>query len=329
MLKRILLPLDGSVLADCVLPHTAAIAQAMDANVVFLHVLEPEKGHPSDPLDWQLRKLEAEMHLQEVEDSWRSLGLASETVLLEGKAADRIIEYAHEAEVDLIVVSSHGQSGLTGWSISSVGQKLIHRLRKSIMVVPAYQTEYKVEKGGYGRILVPLDGSLRAESVLPVACKLAHSHEASLLVAHVVTPPEMMQRTPLSAEDAWLVEELVSRNRQKASQYFDELRSRLPCEVETHLINGEDVTTALHDLVKQAEIDLVILTAHGSSGKGQRPYGSIVTNFIEDGTATVLVLQDLPADEIELTEAEIAAQEIEQGTRSLTLQTHTLTSVYS
>jgi nucleotide-binding universal stress UspA family protein len=315
MLEKILIPLDGSVLADCVLPHTAAITQAADANVYFLHVLEAEHDHPSNPLDWQLRKVEAQTHLEEVRTNWQQLGLTAETVLLEGKAADRIIEYAHQADVDLVVVSSHGQSGLTGWNISSVGQKIIHRVHKSILLVRAYQCESEAEMVKYGRILVPLDGSQRAESVLPIASQLAQFHGADLVLAHVITQPEMMQRTPLSTEDSQLVEELVARNRQKVANYFDDLRDHLPIEVEMRLINGHDVTTSLHDMVRQAEIDLVILNAHGGSGETQRPYGSIVSNFIDYGATALLILQDLSSAEIEPTEAEVAAREANRGTR--------------
>ena len=326
MLEKILIPLDGSALADCVLPHTVAIAQAIEAKVVFLHVLEAENDHPSNPLDWQLRKVEAQTHLQEVEANWQQMGLTSESVLLEGKAADRIIEYAQEAGVDLVVVSSHGQSGLTGWNVSSVGQKIIHRVHKSIMLVRAYQTENKIERVKYDRILVPLDGSQRAESMLPVAGRIAQFHEAILLLAHVVAPPEMIRRTPLSTDDIQLVEELITRNQDKARHYFHELKNRLPVDVEAHLICDEDVTTALHNLVKKAEVDLVILNAHGGSTEAQRPYGSIVSNFIDYGTTPLLIFQDLSPAEIELTEAEVAVQETSKGTRPPTgpLQTRTL-----
>jgi nucleotide-binding universal stress UspA family protein len=319
MIEKILLPLDGSALADCVLPYTAAIAQATEAKVIFLHVLEADDTHPSNPLDWQLRKLEAQMHLQEVQANWEEMGLSAETVLLEGKAADRVIEYAHQSGVDLLVLSSHGRSGLTGWNISSVSQKIIHRVYKSIMLVRAYQTgDEEVRKVKYNRILVPLDGSQRAEALLPKACKLAQFHQATLLLAHVVTQPEMMQRTPLSAEEIQLVEELISRNEQKARDYFHELQSRLPIEAETHLIHGEDVTAALHDLVKKAEVDLVVLNAHGGSGEANRPYGSIVTNFIDYGATPLLIFQDLSPAEIEPTEAEVALREAQKGTRPLT-----------
>jgi nucleotide-binding universal stress UspA family protein len=227
--------LDGSELADCVLPHTVAIAQAAEAKVVFLHVLETDTDHPHNPLDWQLRKVEAQTHLQEVEANWQQRGIPSESVLLEGKAAD-------------------------------------------------------------------------------------------LLLAHVVTPPEMMRRIPLASDDARLVEEIVVRNQEKARYYFDEIRNRLPVEVETHLICDEDVTIALHNLVKKAEVDLVILSAHGGSAEAHRPYGSIVSNFIDYGATPLLIFQDLSPAEIELTEAEVVIQEINEGLRPPTgpLQSRTL-----
>ena len=79
----------------------------------------------------------------------------------------------------LIILSSHGQSGLSEWNVSSVVQKIVLRARTSIMIVRAYQ-RIPPETAGlrYRRILVPLDGSQRAECVLPVAVTLARSHEA-------------------------------------------------------------------------------------------------------------------------------------------------------
>ncbi|MCB8945078.1 MAG: universal stress protein [Ardenticatenaceae bacterium] len=321
MLNKILLPLDGSTLADCVLPHTAAIAQATGAEVHFLHVLEAESDQPTNLLDWQLRKVEAQTHLQEVEADWQQHGLESDTILLEGKAADRIIEYAQQAGFDLVVVSSHGQSGLTGWNISSVGQKIIHRVHKSILLVRAYQEEGLEEIGevAYKRILVPLDGSHRAEAILPIACQLAQFHGAALLVVHVVTQPEMMQRTPLSTEDSELIEELMTRNKEKVRRYFEELNGRLPCKAAMDVIQNNDVANALHDLVKREAVDLVILNAHGSSGETQRPYGSTVTNFIDYGATNLLIFQDLLPTQIEPTEAEVAVQEVKKGTRPLNL----------
>lgn len=314
MLNKILLPLDGSTLADCVLPHTTAVAQAMGAEVTLLHVLEKSTGQLLSPVDWQLRKMEAQVYLDNVRQILQKKNLSAHNILLEGRAAERIVEYAEQEEMDLVIVSSHGEGGLTGWSISSVGQKIIHRAFRSVMLVRAY--EMSEPNITYKRILIPLDGSQRAESVLPVAIKLANYHGAQLVLAHVIMQPEILDRTPLSIEDTQLIEEVVTRNEKKAKNYLNGLKQRLPLSVETKLLVGEDITAVLHDFVKEDGIDLVILNAHGRSANQQRPYGNLVTNFITYGATPLLIFQDLSF--LEPTEAKVMGQENLSDTRPLT-----------
>ena len=143
MFKRILTPLDGSILAQRVLPHVLTLVQTFHSAVDLVTVVEPiqarEKTH-LDPLNWHLRKAEAETYLQNVRQQWPTAMGLPEIVLLEGAAADRIIEYADEQDHDLIVLSSHGESGLSPWNISSVVQKIIHNLCFSVIIVRANQT---------------------------------------------------------------------------------------------------------------------------------------------------------------------------------------------
>jgi nucleotide-binding universal stress UspA family protein len=161
-----------------------------------------------------------------------------------------------------------------------------------------------------------LDGSQRAESVLPIAIKLAEYHGAQLVLAHVIMQPEMLERTPLSTEDTQLLEEVVSRNEKKAKNYLDDLKQRLPVAVETKLLVGEDATVVLHDFVRDDGVDLVILNAHGRSGNQQRPYGNLVTNFITYGATPLLIFQDLSL--LEPTEARVMEHENLNDTRPLT-----------
>jgi nucleotide-binding universal stress UspA family protein len=316
MLDKILVPLDESTLAECTLPHVATIARVFDSQVTLLHVLERNDAQEQaqiDPLDWHLRKVEAQTYLDGLAERWRKLGLPVESLVLEGPAADRVIEHAYEQAFDLIALSSHGRSGLSGWNVSSVVQKVIHRAHKSILLVRAYQLDedcngMQPTVAHYRRILAPLDGSQRAESVLPLAIRLAREHEAEFVVAHVVARPEMLQRTPLTTEDNELVERLIERNRTEAIRYFEQLQSRLPAASQTRLHIGDNVASALHHLVERDEIDLVMLSAHGYSGDSQRPYGGVVTSLITYGATPLLIFQDLPAREIELTKAEEAAR---------------------
>ena len=314
MIDHILVPVDGSALAECVLPHAATLARAFEARITVLRVVEREPngegGRAVDPLNWHIRRAEAEAYVDEVVSRLQEIDLRAEKVLLEGSAAERIVAFAHNEGVDLIVISSHGQSGLSRWNINSVVQKVILRAFLPTLIVRAYQpVPAELTELHYNRLMVPLDGSQRAECVLPLSKAIARFHNCPLLLAHVVNRPEMPSRMPLTDEEIELVEQLMERNREKAAKYLDEVESRIDSPVETRLTVGESTPVALHELVDQEEIDLVVLSAHGYSGEARWPYGSVALNFIAYGTTPLLIVQDISREELERTEAEIAAEE--------------------
>jgi nucleotide-binding universal stress UspA family protein len=310
MVDLILVPLDGSPLAECVLPHAVAVARAFGAQVALLHVVQSGRSRSTDPLGWHMRKVEAQAYLKQVAGRLQKVGLSVDDVLLEGQAAERVVEFVHEEDVDLIILSSHGRSGLSRWNISSVVQKIILRAYTSTMIVRAYQPRAKDLEGlHYRRLLLPLDGSQRAECVLPLAVTLAHSHESQLLLARVVRKPEFPHRFPLTQEEMELRDQVVERNRREASRHLEELHSHLEVDAQTRLLVGDDAAAALHRLVEEEDIDLVLLSAHGYTGTPRWPYGSMALNFITFGTMPLLLVQDLSDEEVAQSQAEIAARE--------------------
>ena len=306
--------MDRSSVAECVLPHAVAVGRAFESRVTLVHVMDPPLGanwHLAvDPLSWQVRKAEAESYLGNLVLRLQQTGLRTEKQILDGSAAERIVELSRKTDAPLIMISSHGQSGLSGWNVNSVVLKVILRAYTSVMIVRAYQpTPPEMTSLHYRRILVPIDGSQRAEFVLPIASTLARFHEAQILLAHVVKRPELPRRTPPSREDVELADRLVERNQIEAVQYLDDLRSQLSGEVQARVLVSNHVAATLHELVEQERIDLVVLSAHGHSGLTQWPYGSVVISFITFGTTPLLIVQDLPLDEIKPSLAEIAARE--------------------
>ncbi|HEX7588770.1 MAG TPA: universal stress protein [Anaerolineae bacterium] len=314
MFNRILLPLDRSPLAECVLPHAVAVARAFESQVTSLHVLETAGGsrwrRSMDPLNWQIRKVEASAYLHDVTLRLQQAGLAVETQILEGAAAEQIIRYTRTNAIPFTVLSSHGQSGLSIWGVSNVAHKVVLRICNSIMIVRAHQPP-SIELTGlrYHRLLVPLDGSQRAESILPVVETLARTYQAQILLAHVVRRPDIPRRTPPTHEDIDLADRLVERNRTEAAQYLDELRSRLSGEIEMRLLVEDHVAETLHELVDQEKIDLVLLSSYGCAGHSRWPHGSVVSSFITYGTTPLLIMQDISQDNSALPQAEAAAQE--------------------
>ncbi|MBN1953850.1 MAG: universal stress protein [Anaerolineae bacterium] len=309
MIEHLLIPLDGSSLAECALAHGVAIARALDARVTLLRVLERSTGaDPStDPLSWHIRKVEATAYLNDVASRLQQVGLKAEVVLLEGQATKQIIEFSHSQQVNLIVLSSHGRSGLSGWNISSVVQKIILWACVPTMIVRAYQPiTSELGELHYQRVMLPLDGSQRAECVLSLATKLTRFHKSKLLLAHVVSRPEMPRRAPPTPEDAKLLDQFTQRNRAEAARYLEEIRSRLTSDSEIHLLVDDSPAMALQELAEGEAVDLIALSAHGYSGGTKWPYGSVALNLIAYGTTPLLIVQDLSAEDIERTRAEVA-----------------------
>jgi nucleotide-binding universal stress UspA family protein len=290
------------------------LAQAFGSRVTLLRAVErvgpADLDRAVDPLSWQMRKGEAEAYLNEVVARLREVDVGAEKVLLEGKAAERIVEFVHDQDVELILLSSHGRSGLSGWNISSVVQKVVLRAYTTVMLVRSYRPVTDDLTGlRYKKLMVPLNGSQRAECVLPLATQLANFHQCQLLLAHVVDKPEVPRHVPLTKEEGELRERLIEVNRKSGAQYLEKLKSRLPLDVQTRLLVSEHPAEALHKLVDEEEVDIVLLSAHGYSGRVQWPYGNTTLNFIAYGTTPLLIMQDVPLDEVEMTEAEKAAIE--------------------
>jgi nucleotide-binding universal stress UspA family protein len=140
---------------------------------------------------------------------------------------------------------------------------------------------------------------------------LARFYKSLIHIVHVVKTPEMARQMPLAREDVELSERIVSRNREEAIRYLDQVRLQSPLEgidVQTHLLISDNATAALHELAEKEGIDMVALSAHGYSGNNQWPYGSMVNNFIFYSRVPLLIVQDIPARE-ETSQVDMAPRE--------------------
>jgi nucleotide-binding universal stress UspA family protein len=298
MLGHILVPLDGSLLAECVLPHATAIAKAFNAQISLVHVLEQPSASlrlpKADPLDWFLKKSAANLYLNTVQARLEESHLSAQTLLLEGYAAEKIVELAHTTQVDLLILSGYGETGVNGESVSSIVQQILQRVRTSTLIIRTCQpVTPPIHDLRYQRVLVPLDGSQRAGSVLTMAVALAEAYQAELLLVHIVSKPEMARHMPLSEEDAALVNRFIERNQEEGSRYLEQIRSHLPPNTQTRLLVSDNVAATLQSVSEQEQIDLLVLSAHGYSGEVRWPYGSITNRFITNGTTPLLIVQDL------------------------------------
>lgn len=318
MINHILVPLDGSTLAECVLPHITAIAPVTNARVTLLHVMQPlQNGRASsavDPIEWHLQKQNSEKYLDQIVSQLNQSGLLGvERVILEGNPANSVVDFARNNNVDLIILSTHGQSGLSSWNVSSVVQKILLRSYKSILLVRAYvPSSAEVTKVRYKRLFLGMDGSPRSEFALPFAISLAQFHKSQLILETVIEKPQTIGRMPLSGEDEELINRFVEKNYEAATHYLEQLVTQFSTKdlkIKAHVSIGDHAIAILHDLAEESNADLVLLVAHGHSGERRWPYGSVATSFIAHGNGSLLIMQDLPDTEIHPTRAEMAIRE--------------------
>src|SRR5260221_12070029 len=139
MLNNVLVPLDGSPLAECVLPHVVAIAKAFDSEITLLNVLEQPSESlrmpKADPLDWYLKKTEAEAYLNTVKARLEKSDVSDKKKLIEGRATEQIVDYAYSRNADLVILSNCGEQDANRWSMSSIVNKIIQRIWTSTLIL--------------------------------------------------------------------------------------------------------------------------------------------------------------------------------------------------
>ena len=303
-LRHIVVPLDGSKIAECVLPYVAAIARGTAARVTLLQVLEVTGGMPTgrqhiDAVEWEMARAEAHAYLASIATRLAAEQLSATAELVQGRAAEQITSFAKRESADLIVLATHGDAGPQPWTLGGTVQKVIASAPTSMLIVPADEQRASAPLTvRLRRMLLPLDCSQRAECILPAATELAQHHGADLVLAHVVIEPEMPRRMGPSEEDLELSRRLVERNRRAAQRYLRDVQSRLAGvseHVQVRLCIAPRRAQTLHELAQREGIDLVILSAHGSTGDAHQRYGAVAAEFLQAGYGPVIILQDLGA----------------------------------
>jgi len=288
---------DGSTMDHGVLQHAAALAVAMHVPLTVLHVVEPERRDtPLDPIDWDVRRREAEAYVREAAARLAdATTIEARVELRQGCAAEQIRQWALGHQGDVTVFCRHGEHGPEGcWALSSTARKLVEGTPGSLLVVPSHGVDPEAAPR-YGRIMVLLDGSLMAESAIPCAVGLAREHQADLIVAHVVPGPQLTQIGPPSEQDLDIEQQVIDRNQSVARTYLQRIRSDLydtGLNVRVIVRDGGDVRERLEELVSEQRIDLVVLSSHGRTGPRETACGSVAAYLLTHVPVPLLILRE-------------------------------------
>ena len=292
-IRQVVACVDNSENAAQIIPHAYAIAEALGVPVTLLQVLEakPTQQSRPDPIEWDLRRREARSMLRELANCSESSAEVADIQLAEGLIADEIIRFMNGHRDRLLVLGTQGEHVAGRHCIGGTVHNVLDRATDSVLLVP---TSAIATRPGFDRIIVPLDGSPWAESVMPLAVRVAQTTDAELVLVHVVPAPELTEPRPLEPEDMELRCRVIERNERTAHDYLDRLRRQLSAQglhVRVVMKRGDNVCTTLAEIVAAEAADLVIMSArgHGSSQHSDVRYGNVASYLMTHATMPVLI----------------------------------------
>ncbi|WP_198341840.1 universal stress protein [Oceanisphaera avium] len=285
-IDHVLACVNGDASSEAVLQHACALATAFSARLSLLQVLEVSVSQePMDPVEWTLH------HYDKLEYLDRCLSdikeVSAEAVIVAGRAGESIISWSQEHGATLIVLGRGAQHARLG----DTARRVVEGAQASVLLVPSQAMLNPSH--AYERLLIPLDGSCRAECALPLGLRLAAKSHSTLLIIHAAPHSDLIERDRLNGHASSLREQLYRHNEAAAQRYLDELRSRLPeqIQVSLHILPSADARCALLTTTHQHALDLVVLSATGKSGHGDMLLGSVADYLIHRLDVPVLLVR--------------------------------------
>lgn len=283
MIARILVPLDGSRLAEQVLPYARLLATAFGAQVELLRVSHPEARPPfgAQPAGDYLKAA-----------AGRCLPNVSHTcVERTGIPAQVIVDAGQQA--DLIAMATHGTSGMRRWLLGSVASKVAQSATAPLLLVRPLEGATSSLSVTLKSVFVPLDGSALAEMILPQVIPIARKLALQVHLLRVYSAPA----SAYVAADGLFVPgpgDYVEALRQEAQTYLDGKVSQLQGHglerVVATAIEG-DAANEIIDLALKTDDNLIAMTTHGGSGIGRWLLGSVAEKVVQHSRDPVLLVR--------------------------------------
>jgi nucleotide-binding universal stress UspA family protein len=298
MSGKILVPLDGSKLAEIVLPYAEELASRLGYEIILINVRSPAEV-PYHPVLQSYLESMVERIKRNIEDSLaknkgKTTTVASVVVgsgILVGHPAKGIVEYADKEGVTLIVMATHGHTGVKRWALGSVADKVVRASKQPVMLIRANTGARKNIR--LASIFVPLDGSKQSEIVLPCIENLAPKLKAKVVLFHVITQHYHVYAGTEGVVEVPYAEKELEMKKAGAKEYLEKLGEAL---------KGKGILTktqvgvggAAEEIIKLAEelnADIIVMSTHGHSGFSRWEHGSVVDKLLHAGNTPLLLVR--------------------------------------
>jgi nucleotide-binding universal stress UspA family protein len=275
--KKIVIPLDGSPLAEVALPYAEEVAGKMESEIVLLTVLPSEE--PNEYLNYQnyirkivdITKRQVDKYAENKANESTNVGTATRA----GNPAEGILDYIEKGNMCLIVMATHGRSGVGRWAVGSVADKVVRATtRQPLMLIRAKGAHPDVRaKRILKKALIPLDGSATSEAVIPYFSEIAQRLRMDLTLLRVIPKNNGSTASADTYLDNW-----CRQLADKGINVKHEVRAGSPAD-------------QIIDLADELASDLVVMSTRGQTGVNLWSLGSVAQKVLLGGNTPLLLIR--------------------------------------
>jgi nucleotide-binding universal stress UspA family protein len=290
MFQTILIPLDGSDRSERALPYARRLADASGARLVLLRVVPPTLFPDRPDPEAEAKALsDASAYVDAFVP--RAEGDPSvEAIAYVGDAVAAIIDEAHARPATLIVMSTHGRSGVSRLAHGSVASEVIRRAQVPVLVVPRHCNR-AWSTPAPARLLITVDGSELSHAILPPALDLARLLNADITLLRAVSPVKYIRVEGYEDPVAVPVEGIGEG---EAEDYVNTLATGLRPKhgrIAVRVVEGQNAASAIAYAAQDEAVDAVALATHGRTGLARLVLGSVAVAVVQDATVPVLLMR--------------------------------------
>lgn len=296
-IRSLLVPLDGSHLAEAALPPALALARAFKSSVTLLHVLEEDAPAAIHGEPHLTREADAIAYLNGVARPFETAGVAISIHVhsnLERDVSGSIARHAEELGADLIVLANHGSGGLRGFLFGRVAQKVLQRGHRPVLAIPVDEGERSPPLDAPHRMAVLLNQSAEAEASIPLAVTIAQAFDASvhLILAVPTLGTLAAERSAAAILMPNAAKEVLNIEEREGRAYLDKIARRISAyamNVTTSVVRGEPAVSAVQEVMRVG-CNLLVMTTHARGGLSGSLSGSIGAKILARSNLPLLLV---------------------------------------
>jgi len=295
MLEKILVPLDGSKLAELSLIYLEELANTFNSDIFIIHVCEKPDSKFCHTAQVYLEKVASDLQIQ-LTKAGSSATVQSAT--LEGKPAAEIIQYAQQKQINLIIITSHGRTGIKAWVMGSIANKVVHLSHLPTLLIRNPLSDAEGLPGNiFRKILVPLDGSESGESSLPYVKEIAKKFDSEVTLLSIVEGGERVHSIG-GLDYIQFPVEFIDVMKKESENYLARVSKTLTDSgiIVQNVVREGNAAEEIVTFGNENNIGLITLSSYGKSDSHEWVLGSVANKVLHVSKLPMLLVRTVPSD---------------------------------